>query len=88
MRIAELSEKAKSNDMLTRTEGSLMSQGQSIGSEIISPRVRNTLKGEKVCRYSEETRRVRIKSLTLTNGYWRRDGFPVQTGSGLHGDAT
>ena len=36
MTIAELSEKAKSKDMLTRTEGCVQrSQGQSIGSEKI-----------------------------------------------------
>ena len=64
MTIAELSEKAKSKDMLTRTEGCVQrSQGQSIGSEIIFPRVRDIREDEKVCRYSDESLRSKIKSL-------------------------
>ena len=65
MTIAELSEKAKAKDMLTRTEGCVQrSQGQSIGSEIIFPRVRDIREDEKVCRYSDESLRVKIKSFT------------------------
>ena len=65
MTIAELSEKAKSKDMLTRTEGCVQrSQGQSIGSEIIFPRVRDIQMDEKVCRYSDESLRVKIKNFT------------------------
>lgn len=64
MTIAELSEKAKSKDMLTRTEGCVQRrQGQSIGSEIIFPRVRDIREDEKVCRYSDESLRSKIKSL-------------------------
>ena len=65
MRIAELSEKAKLRNMPTRTEGyKNYSQGQSIGSEIIFPRVRDIQLDEKVCRYSDESLRVKIKSFT------------------------
>jgi hypothetical protein len=59
---AELSGKAKSKDTLTRTEGQI-DQGQSIGNEIIFPRGRAILRDEKVCRYSDESLRFRIKNL-------------------------
>ena len=59
---AELSGKAKSKDTLTRTEGQI-DQGQSIGNEIIFPRGRAILRDEKVCRYSDESLRAKIKNL-------------------------
>jgi hypothetical protein len=59
---AELSGKAKSKDMLIRTEGQ-NGQGQSIGDEIILPRGRAILRDEKVCRYSGESLRAKIKNL-------------------------
>ena len=59
---AELSGKAKSKDMLIRTEGH-NGQGQSIGDEIILPRDRAILRDEKVCRYSSESLRAKIKNL-------------------------
>jgi|TARA_B100000424_G_scaffold267552_1_gene260662 hypothetical protein len=59
---AELSGKAKSKDMLIRTEGH-NGQGQSIGDEIILPRGRAILRDEKVCRYSSESLRAKIKNL-------------------------
>jgi len=61
---AVLSGKAKSYDKLTRTEGYIFySQGQSIGNEIIFPRDRTILRDEKVCRYSDESLRAKIKNL-------------------------
>jgi len=62
---AELSGKAKLKDTPTRTEGyTKCSQGQSIGDEIILPRGRAISNGdEKVCRYSDESLRVKIKNL-------------------------
>ena len=64
MNIAELSEKAKLQDMPTRTEGYVQhGQGQRIGIEIIFPRVRDIQLDEKVCRYSDESLRFRIKNL-------------------------
>jgi|TARA_Y100000310_G_C20018477_1_gene506294 hypothetical protein len=68
---AKLSEKAKSIDMLTRTEGlkQYSGQGQSIESEtviqnIIFPRVRTiSNRDKKVCRYPDKSLGCRIKSL-------------------------
>ena len=68
---AKLSGKAKSKDRPTRTEGLKQnsSQGQSIDGEtamqnIIHPRVRTiSLGDEKICRYSIEKWRFRIKNL-------------------------
>ena len=63
MIIAELSGKAKAFFATpTRTEGE--SQGQSIGIEIISPRGRDdSFRAEKICRYSDESLRSKIKNL-------------------------
>jgi len=71
---AKLSGKAKSKDMLIRTEGlnQNSSHGQSVDGEtvmqnIIHPRGRTISTGdEKVRRYSVEKRRDRIKSLSKT----------------------
>jgi len=65
---AELSGEAKLKNTPTRTEGyTKCSQGQSIGDEIILPRGRAISNGdEKVCRYSREIWRSRIKSLGIT----------------------
>jgi hypothetical protein len=61
---AELSGKAKLKDTLTRTEvHTKCGQGQSIGNEIIFPRGRAILRDEKVCRYSDESLRAKIKNL-------------------------
>ena len=74
--IEKLSRKPKSQDMVTRTEGkdSRICQGQSIGSEpviqnIIYPRVLNiSFRDEKVCRYSIEKWRCKIKNLLQRMG--------------------
>ena len=65
MIIAELSGKAKAKAMPTRTEGHAKhGQGQSIGIEIISPRGRDdSFRAEKICRYSDESLRSKIKNL-------------------------
>ena len=62
---AELSGKSKATMAKTiRTEGyKKCSQGQSIGDEIILPRGRAILRDEKVCRYSDESLRAKIKNL-------------------------
>ena len=87
---AKLSEKAKSKDMLTRTEGfdKNQGQGQSIESEtviqnIIFPRVRTiSNRDKKVCRYPDESLGCRIKNLLKQmTGFWGeveiKDAFGV-----------